>query len=215
MSERFIKFEQGGGLRFQPNPDLRAEKLVFSGELGTRISLTRHLELDAALFYNEYKDLISFEQISHPGEALTFRVVNLSRAVMQGAEGNLTFRVRGKVDLRTGYTFLDARDISEERFNDALPYKVKHTFNFSASGYHKQFTLNLNGRYRSAIREVFIYPGNEPGANFVVNGKLSYLLNQKHNLYISVQNIGDTQYEELERYRMAGRSFTAGAVFVF
>jgi outer membrane cobalamin receptor len=83
------------------------------------------------------------------------------------------------------------------------------------TGYYKSFALNVNGRYKSAIDEVFIYPGNEPDAHLVVNSKLSYKLLSKHQVYVAVQNIGDTQYEELERYRMAGRSYTAGAVIVF
>jgi outer membrane receptor for ferrienterochelin and colicin len=215
MAERFIKFEQGGGLRFQPNPDLRAEKLIFSAEVGTRVTFGKRVDLDAALYYNNYKDLISFQQVSRPGEILTFKVINLSRAVMQGFEWSLTYRIPEYLVARIGYTFLDARDISPIRFNDVLPYKARHTAHGSVTGYYKSFALNVNGRYKSAIDEVFIYPGNEPDAHLVVNSKLSYKLLSKHQVYVAVQNIGDTQYEELERYRMAGRSYTAGAVIVF
>ncbi|HLF64619.1 MAG TPA: TonB-dependent receptor [Saprospiraceae bacterium] len=213
IAERFIKFEQGGGLRFEPNPSLRAEKLIFSTEIGTRIKITEHVEMDAALFYNHYKDLISYQQIS--ALPLTFRVVNLNKAVMQGFECNVKYEIPKYFTLHTGYTFLDARDVSPERYNDVLAYKVKHTFHFSATGFYKQLTLNINGRYRSAIEEVFIYPGSEPDANFLLNLKLTYKLLDKHNLYVAVNNMTDKQYEELERYRMAGRSYTAGAVFVF
>ncbi len=215
MAERFIKFEQGGGLHFQPNPTLRAEKLTFSTELGSRVKVTEKLELDMALFYNNYKDLISYQQISVPGEALTFRVVNLNKAVMQGFECNVNYTVPEYLSLHLGYTFLDARDVSPGRYNDELAYKVKHTFQGAVTGYVENFALNVNGKYRSAIKEVFIYPGSEPDANFILNAKLSYNFLDKHNVYISVNNITDTQYEELERYRMPGRSYTAGAVFVF
>jgi outer membrane receptor protein involved in Fe transport len=215
MAERFIKFEQGGGLRFEPNPSLRAEKLIFSAEVGSRIKIGKRLDVDAALYYNNYRDLISFEQVFRPGQGLTFRVVNLARSVMQGFECSATYRIPEYLDLRLGYTFLDARDVSPQRVNDALPYKVKHTVHLTATGYWKEFALNLNARYKSAIEEVFIYPGDEPDANTVFNTKLSYKLLDQHQLYVAVQNIGDTQYEELERYRMAGRSYTAGAVIVF
>ncbi len=213
MAERFIKFEQGGGLHFEPNPNLRAEKLTFSTEVGSRIVISDRLNIDAALFYNNYKDLISYQQL--PGPGLLFRVVNLNQAVMQGFEVNVKYEIPEYFTLQAGYTFLDARDVSPERFNDVLAYKVKHTFQFSATGYVKQFMLNVNGRHRSAIDEVFIYPGSEPDANFLLHAKLSYRLLDKHNLYVALNNITDTQYEELERYRMSGRSFTAGAMFTF
>jgi outer membrane receptor for ferrienterochelin and colicin len=213
MAERYIKFEQGGGLRFEPNPGLRAEKLTFSAEVGTRIALSDRLGIDAALFYNNYKDLISYQQI--PGPGLIFRVVNLNKAVMQGFECSATYEIQEHLKIQVGYTFLDARDVSPERFNDVLAYKVKHTFQFSATGYRKRFMLNVNGRYRSAIDEVFIYPGSEPASNFLLHAKLAYKLLGKHNLYVAMNNITDTQYEELERYRMAGRSFTAGAMLTF
>lgn len=215
IAERFIKFEQGGGLRFVPNPDLRAERLVFSAEAGSRIRLSPRFDIDAAVFYNRYRDLISYQQVATQDLTLVFRVINLTHAVMQGAECMLRYTIPGKASVQAGYTYLDARDTSPGRFNDALAYKVRHTLQFSATGYYKRLTANVNGRYRSAIEEVFIYPGSEPDANMLLHAKLSYRLHTQHHLYAAVNNLFNTQYEELERYRMAGRSYTAGAVLKF
>ncbi|HMV25544.1 MAG TPA: hypothetical protein PKA26_01575, partial [bacterium] len=76
-------------------------------------------------------------------------------------------------------------------------------------------SLNLNGRYNSAIREVSIYPGSEPDAFFVLNGKFSVEFLPKRSVYISAQNITNTQYEEIERYRMPGRSYMIGCSMQF
>ncbi|MCO6493181.1 MAG: TonB-dependent receptor [Phaeodactylibacter sp.] len=215
MAERFIKFEQGGGLRFQPNPNLESEKLVLSAEFGAKIDVAPGASLDAALFYNRYNGLISFRQLSKPLEPLLYEVINLKAAVMQGLELSYQHRLKDFLILNVGYTFLDARDISDGRLNDELAYKVRHAFSASATAYHGPVTFNVNCRYRSRIREVFIYPGSEPDAAFITNAKLDVKIADHYSCYLAVDNIGNEQYEELERYRMPGRGYTAGAVVRF
>jgi len=215
IAERFIKFEQGGGLRFLPNPALRPERLTLSAELGAKATLTPGGTLDVAFFYNRYQDLISFQQRSNPLEPLLYQVVNLKEALMQGVELSYTHQWRDRLTLHISYTFLDARDISAGRVNNALAYKVRHTLGASATARHRRFTLNLNARYRSRIEEVFIYPGSEPDAVLVANAKLAYTFSGRHTCYFAMNNAGDAQYEELERYRMPGRSFTAGVEMRF
>ena len=215
MAERFIKFEQGGGLRFLPNPNLKSEKLVASLELGTNWSIDESRSLDVAVFYNRYNNLISFEQRSQPLEPLLYQVVNLKEAVMQGVE--LTFHQRwgNYANMTLGYTYLDASDVSIDRFNDELAYKVRHTFSASASAYLDAFTFHVNSRYRSAIQEVFIYPGSEPEAAFILNSKVTWQATDKGQVYFALDNLTDTQYEELERYRMPGRRYSMGVVWNF
>lgn len=215
MAERYIKFEQGGGLRFRPNPGLRPERLILSAELGAKIALQPKASVDVAFFYNRYQNLISFQQLSKPLEPLLYEVINLKAAVMQGIELAYERHLGDFLVLRLGYTFLDARDASEERVNDALAYKVRHAFSLSATAHYGKFMLNLNSRYRSRIEEVFIYPGSEPDAAFIANGKLSYRIKNRHSCYLAVDNINNALYEELERYRMPGRSFLAGVEFNF
>ncbi len=215
IAERFIKYEQGGGIRFEPNPGLRSEKLVFSCEVGSKMKIAKNTDLDASVFFNRYHDLISFLQVSLPHEQLRYRVVNLKDAVMQGFEVSLSQTVGSFLRMNIGYTYLDARDVSSDRFNDDLAYKMKHTLSASATVHYDRFILNLNGRYRSRIKEVFIYPGSEPGAAMVLNAKLIYSLAEKHSIYFATDNFTNTQYEELERYRMPGRSYALGMTMNF
>ncbi len=215
MAERFIKFEQGGGLRFEPNPDLRAEKLTASFEIGTIAKIGRYTSLDLALFHNRYKDLISYQQLPDPNGALVYRVINLNQALMQGLEVNLHYRISGFLSASLGYTWLDARDVSEVRFNDHLAYKIRHSVNASLGVNYKSASLHVSGRYRSAVEEVFIYPGSEPDAYFLFNARASYQFSPSFSGYLSIDNFTNSQYEELERYRMPGRSYTAGIRFGF
>ena len=211
IAERFIKFEQGGGLRFMPNPNLLSERLTISAELGAKYSPIAGVSFDLAFFYNKYKNLISFQQLSNPFEPLVYQVVNLNAARMQGFEFSYRQQWEKVLAINLFYTFLDAKDISVGRINDALAYKVRHTIGMGATTWYQGFTFNANCRYRSKIEEVFIYPGSEPKAVIVANAKISYRLPVGNcSSYFAVNNLNNAQYEELERYRMAGRSFTLG-----
>jgi outer membrane receptor for ferrienterochelin and colicin len=213
IAERFTKFEQGGGLSFKPNPLLRAEKLTLSAEVGTKINIRDKLKLDVALFYNHYKDLISYQIRSVPGQPLLFEVVNLNKAVMQGFEISLDYAPFHGLHVLSGYTFLDARDASANRYNDVLPYKSKHTTYITLLTGYKNFRLSLQARSRSKIEEVFIYPGSEPAGYVILSGKALYKLTPHLSVYFTVGNLNNVQYEEIERYRLENRNFTFGLNF--
>ena len=125
----------------------------------------------------------------------------------------LRSRFLGFISTSLGYTFLDARDISDARFNNNLAYKIKHSINGAISINYKSLSLDFNGRYRSAVKEVFIYPGSEPDAYTLYNAKLTYRMTTQVNGYFSIDNRTNSLYEELERYRMPVRGYTLGFRF--
>ncbi len=215
ISERYTKFEQGGGLTFQVSPYLKAEKLNLSAELGGNIEVSQVLKLDFAFYYNHYKDLISYQQRSAPNEPLRFEVINLNKAVMKGFECSAEYQPTANLHLSAGYTFLDAKDQSPGRINDVLPYKSRHTTYFNAAYHWHDFQLALHLRSRSRIDEVFIYPGSEPDGYVLLNTKLTYTFSEDLSAWIKVDNLTDVQYEEIERYRMPGRSYGLGLNFAF
>lgn len=210
IAERYIKFEQGGGLSFKPNPVLLAEKLTLSAELGAKVNIKSAVKLDASIFYNYYNDLISYRQLSIPGEPLVFEVINLNKAVMQGFEISAEYKIFQWLNLSTGYTYLDAKDQSSNRINDVLPYKSKHTAYFALSALYKKFSFLIQSRARSRVEEVYIYPGSEPGGYALVNLRLGYQFKPDISFSLGVQNVANIQYEEIERYRMEGRTFMIG-----
>ena len=132
---------------------------------------------------------------------------------MQGLEVNLRSSFFGFISTSLGYTFLDARDVSDSRFNNNLAYKIKHSINGALSFNYKTLSLDVNGRYRSAVKEVFIYPGSEPDAYTLYNAKLTCRITPQFTGYVSIDNLTNTAYEELERYRMPVRGYTLGLRF--
>ncbi len=94
--------------------------------------------------------------------------------------------------------------------NGLLAYRPKHNFSFTATLDKKRFNLNVNGRYRSKIEEVFLYPREKPEAFFVFNGKLVFKLNRQISFSTALKNIFDIKYEELARFRSPGRNWMFG-----
>ena len=129
---------------------------------------------------------------------------------MQGIEIDMRLNINPFINLNLAYHYLDARDISENRVNDNLAYKIKHQFSISNKINIGYLSLLIDGRYRSKIEEVFIYPGSEPSANFLFNVKMNMAISRSNSIFFAINNITDVQYEELERYRMPGRNFTLG-----
>lgn len=209
IAERYIQFEQGGGLRFQQNPNLKAERLYLSAEIGTKFDVSNHLQFDVSLYHNRYRNLIFYHQLSGPPNPLLFEIRNLNRALIQGFECDLRFKWDSWLRVAVGYAYLDARDRSSNRTDDNLPYKAKHTASIQAGLTYRHLSLDVNARHRSAIKEVFIYAGSEPAAYTVVNARAGYSFGS-HRIYVACQNITHQQYEEIERYRMPGRTFSLG-----
>jgi len=215
IAERYTKFEQGGGLSFRPSPDLRAEKLTLSVEAGTKFQLGKHMRWDVALYYNKYRDLISYRQLAVPGGGFVFEVINLNQAVMQGFEVGMEYAPLRWLQVAAGYTFLDARDRSPEAPDDGLAYKPRHTSYAAVTLSRGKGSLTIDARSRSRLEEVFIYPGSEPDGYVLFSTRLAWAFSPRLSASLRVENLGNVQYEEIERYRMQGRNYTFGLSWTF
>lgn len=104
------------------NPGIRPERSV-SYEVGARmhrdVAGGGLLQLDGAVFWNEYWDLI--EPRLKP-ELQAFQFDNLTRARIRGIEASADLTL-DRALVRLGYTFLDADDLRED---DALSFRSRH-----------------------------------------------------------------------------------------
>ena len=216
IAERFFQRELSGGTLFKPNPGLKAESMDFSFETGMRWRLGSYLDGDLAYFRYHYRDMMYWVEISaEEGVVYTlFQVRNLNRALIQGVESSVSLHWRRNLRISLGHTYMDARDKSPGRLDDLLAYRVRHLFSFAADGKMGRWSCNLNGRYKSRVEEVFLYPREAPDAFFVANAKIIMSLSQRLSLHLTGNNLFETQYEELARYRMPGRSWVLGASMV-
>lgn len=216
IAERFFQEEISGGTSFVPNPNLKAERMN-SVELGGRAQFGRWFEAEAAYFQYRYRDMIywiALPQAIGQFESL-FQVRNLNRALMQGAEFGVNFYWRPNLHVRAAYTYLDAKDRSENRTDDLLAYRIRHALNFGASWRAQKYELSFDGRYNGRVEEVFLYPNDEPKAYVLLNTKATARFIKGFALSASCNNLLDTQYEELARYRMPGRHWVTSASWEF
>ena len=212
IAERFFEKELASGIDFLPNPDLRAERLTQSHEVGITWAPTPQLNLDAAYYYNRYEDLIYWADLS-AGLGLPygtlFQVRNLNEALMHGVDVSLRGNWRQWLTFQVGYAYLDAEDRSPNRVNDTLAYKIRHSFTYLLAVSRNSWRATLSGRYRGRVEEVFLWPNDEPDAFHVHNLRVSHT-RERLEVYLAVNNLFAVQYEELARYRMPGRHWTTG-----
>jgi outer membrane receptor for ferrienterochelin and colicin len=214
IAELFLERELGGGIDFVPNPELGAEHIVASGEVGVRWNPDPLFGLDAAAFRYDYEDMIYWIEISDElGVSYpVYQVRNLNSALMAGVELTATSTWRA-LALSANYTYLDARDRSEGREDDVLAYRPKHSANIAADVGHGRWMLHGDARYRSDIEEVFLFPLQAPTAYWIYNANVQFRVSDRITASVKVNNVLDVQYEELARYRMPGRNWTFGVAF--
>ena len=210
LAEMYIKREMGGGIRFEPNPGLRAETLT-SAEIGLKHRIRDIAALDVAVFWIALSDMIFWQKL----EEGTYKAVNLSKAAMQGAE--FSFHTRRWKGLRydLSYSYLNAEDRTPGRKeqadprmqNDTLPYKPKHTLHLAVDYRLGAWRAQGAFRYVSEIAEVVFYASDAPDAFRVVDLTMSYNPSDWITLRFEIRNAWNEQYEEMARYRMPGRSY--------
>ncbi len=121
LGERYSSL-QFGGLTVAANPDLDPEK-SWSLELGGATRLTDELdwELDLAVFYNQFRDLIEpqFPDANEPN----IRFINITRARIAGAELGVKGWLPGRfAALELALTAMDPTDLDTD---EILKYRSK------------------------------------------------------------------------------------------
>ena len=126
LAERFTSTAEQG-IRVIPNPNL-ADETSWAGEVGATTRLGERLELDGALFWNEYQNLIEPGLVSG-GAQIQFS--NVTRARLRGLDATVRAAALadGHLSGELAYTYLDARDLT---LDEPLPFRPQHLATLSA-----------------------------------------------------------------------------------
>ncbi|KXK03715.1 MAG: TonB-dependent receptor [Ignavibacteria bacterium] len=220
IAEIYFKKSLFGGYEFIFNPNLKPEETL-SFEVGYRKQYGNRLIFDIAAYYNFYDNLIQYRNIGN-GIYGPFQVQNVAKSTIAGFEVMIDYNSSIKMfndNLRyyfnIGYSFMQARDKSPDTKDGLLPYKPKHSLNFTTNLNFKDYNLNFSGKFQSRIEKVVFYALEEPDAFFIMNMKLSKQFNSGFSAFIAVNNLFDTFYQELERIAAPNRNFNAGLSFEF
>ena len=126
LAERFTS-TAAQGIRVVPNPNL-ADETSWAGELGAAAPVSQRVVVDAAVFWNQYQNLIEPALVSGGTE---IQFANVTRARVRGFD--LSARAAGlmgnHLGATLGYTLLDARDLTLDL---PLAFRPRHQATLSA-----------------------------------------------------------------------------------
>lgn len=208
------------GIRIKPNPLLTAES-NWTAEAGIRHSFGTSINIDAAIFQNEYFDFI--EPGIDPKDGLVY-FGNITRARIQGAEAGISYSViPGMLTLKTDYTYLWARDIEK---NEPLKYRPRHTLyadlNFNISPFEAGVSFRTWSRIEKLDQELVdlgvVRDGDKRVAVYTVDIRAGYNLTGfgiPGKLMLNVENLFNYNYIEIigNLSPIRNYSFTLEAAF--
>ncbi|MGD1043851.1 MAG: TonB-dependent receptor [Bacteroidota bacterium] len=149
ISELFTTVNSGvSAIKIVSNDSLRPERSV-SFEIGGSQWLSERIFLDAALFQNDFYDLI--EAGVNPTQ-FVIQFNNVTRARIRGFEFGIKADMFNRfLTTDIGYTYIDPVDLNQ---NTILKFRPRHLFYASMIAHYRQWQVELNYRYVSKVEAV-------------------------------------------------------------
>ena len=195
--------------------DLNAEKLDHF-EVGIEHRFNKYFLADLTWFYDEGKDRI----VVSPPPPFPPVLTNIGEYTHKGVEGNITFVPVSGLSIFGGFTYLDTDPVD-------LPYSPEWTFSTGLNyRFMKNFQISIDTQYvddqfvTSRARQRGTLNVDQVDSYFLVNGKISYDFiipdrDMDCQVYLAVENITNTEYEQKKGYPMPDLSYMAGFVVTF
>ncbi len=201
IADLYLKSVPGNDYSFVANPHLRAERST-SLETGVHWTPLDGLSADLALFRYQYTDMIHYRDTD---DVSVFEIVNLQRARIRGCELEADARL-GAFRWQLSYTWVESRN---EDTGLPLPYQPEHRFYARGSWSKGPWKAGVDWRRVSRTDVVRFYASDAPKGYGLVGIELARRLGD-WQLSLAVENLANTAYEEMERYRLPGRVFRLG-----
>jgi outer membrane receptor for ferrienterochelin and colicins len=189
------------GITIRPNPNIKPER-NFTFELGANYQALKNINIDGAIFNNEYRDYIEPELRADAASSYGI-FVNIPKARLQGFEFDTKYDVvPEKLNLSLSYTYLWTRDLTT---NKALKYRPRHLFYANVDYKFSRFEFGGDFRYLSRIEEIddlskFIIDGGQRVEVFVVDLRAGYnfiFSNVPGRIFLNLNNALNYYYVEL------------------
>ncbi len=184
------------------NPNLKPEDSK-SFEAGISKSLfMERLTLSLTYFKQDFENLIQ-------SDPLTFTPVNIAQATIKGIETTATFRFTDSIDLKAGYSNIDARD---KNTNLRLIRRPIDKFSFGAGYTSRAFSvladyIYVGNRYDSISDAK---KGDKMPSYSIVSLSGNYQVTKKFSAFGRVENLLDEDYEEVKGFGTKGFSVYGG-----
>ncbi|MCB9536606.1 MAG: TonB-dependent receptor [Myxococcales bacterium] len=130
FEELYLRFDNPSvGYRVEGDRDLQPERAL-SVRGGVHWRPDGAFDLRVEGFRNDVEGLIVIERVAREADGADrldrYRYANVAEAVTQGVEVEAATHVMGALDLRAGYTLLDARDLAADRALEGRPTHAAH-----------------------------------------------------------------------------------------
>jgi len=191
------------------NPELNPEK-----SLGFDAGVEQYFWKETSLigvtyFQNNYSDLFGFDQ--------NFKTININKAKTSGVEAYFSAKIIDDLEIKLNYTFTDAKDISDNSLNknQKLIRRPEHKAGLFAS-------CSFLNRANANIELLFVgqrddldfskFPADRITLdNYILtNFAAHYDILHYLRLNLRIENIFDTDYEEVLGYATPGFSIYGG-----
>lgn len=194
------------------NPDLKPEK-NFGWDAGIeQFFWSDGISVGLTYFHNNYQDLFGFDE--------NFKTININKAETSGIEVYTNIKPLVNFDMKLNYTYTDAKDMSEGITDDnrILIRRPEH----KAGGF-----ISYNFSEKTNANLELIYVGKRDDLDFstfpstrikldpyvLINIAAHYRVFDFLRLNIRVENLLDSDYEEVYGYGTAGISIYGGLSF--
>ncbi len=208
------------GITITPNPNLKPET-NWTAEAGINYQVTNYIDLDAAIFQNEFYNFI--EPGVDPADGLV-KFQNVTRARIQGFEFNSNYTFfKNSLKLSLNYTYLRARDLQQ---NTALKYRPRNMAFASLDYYFSNFDLGADYRYSSRVEEMdfelvtlgVVKDGRKRTDIKVIDLRAGYklnLMNLPAKIFLNINNVFNYNYVELIGNLAPIRNYSLSLEFLF
>lgn len=191
------------------NPELKPEK-NFGWDAGIeQFFWNEGISLGITYFQNNYKDLFGFDE--------NYKTININKAETKGFEVHSTIRPVSGVDVKINYTFTEAKDKSEGVVDDNQKlirrpeHKIGGYFSYSFS---ENANANIEAIYVGKTDDIDFstFPSKriQLDSYVLLNFAAHYKLYEFLRLNIRVENLLDSDYEEVFGYGTPGFSIYGG-----
>ncbi len=188
------------------NPALNAEKAV---KMEAGIDYIRHLTFSVSIFSNNIRDRIDRKSRNDPYE-------NINKANIRGAEILVTSPAAFPLDLKAGYTYLDATDHLFGKDEREMPYVPDHNVRISAG--KNMFGNRLYVAVMLDIVSRLPYTDRNDAAGYLdgyhdADCSIHYRFSRSMEFYIKSTNIFNRDIVEEAGFPRSGRRFFTGITF--
>lgn len=170
-----------------------------------------NFSIGVTYFHNNFTNMFGFDYV-------TFKTINIKKAVTKGIEFSAEFKPFNQLIIKGNYTYTDAKDQSPNStdFDKKLLRRPQNKFGIYASyNFIRKANLNFDLIWVGKREDInfSVYERTILNNYLLVNLAAHYDVLEFLRIFFRVENLLDTDYEEVYGYGTAGLSFYGGVKF--